>query len=201
MRRLLPATLALTLLAGCSTPPQVISTDLTRQSGVFVVGYVDREDIRIKLEDQFVADLTAQGIRAVPSNGDIKVIKKTSTRDMVRAANEHDVVAILVINRVAADGGDSVIESNQRIRPNDPDLVAYLDRTRTEADDYAVDEPVFAEVNAFFVDGTKTRRFWTGTSWSFEGEDDDVISDISQTIATELAKVAAEMRDYGRTID
>lgn len=199
MRTLLAFTLL--ILAGCSTPTQVISTDLTRQSGVFVVGYVEREDIRAKVEDRFVADLTKQGIRAVASKNDIKLIKKASTRDMVRAANGHDVVAILVVNRVAADGGDSIIESEQRIRPNDPDLVAYFDKTRAEADDYAADEPVFAEVNAFFVDGTKTRRFWTGTTWSFEGEDDEVIGNISQTIAAELAKVAAGMRDYGRPIE
>jgi hypothetical protein len=191
---------ALVVLSGCSTPTRVISTDLTRQSGVYVVGYVDREDIRAKLEDRFVTDLAVHDIRAVASRGDIPLVKKASPADMVRAANGHDVVAILIVNRVSQDGSDGVIQSDQRIRPDDPDLQAYFKTSREELDNYGADEPVFAEVNAFFVDGSKTRRFWTGTTWTFQGEEDQVIGTISETIAAEIAKVAGEMRDYGRPI-
>lgn len=186
--------------SGC-TPTQVISTDLTRQSGVFVVGYVDREDIRAKLEDRFVADLGEQGITGIASRHDITQIKKASPAEIVRMANTHDVVAVLIINRVAGDGEDSIVQSERRIRPDDPDLQAYFQETQAELDQFDAAEPIFAEVNAFFVDGNKTRRFWTGTTWTFQGEDDEVIGTISQTIATELAKVAGEMRSYGRPID
>ena len=192
------ASAALLLVGGCGTTTQVISTDLTRVSGAYVIGYVDREDVRRRLETRFVEDLEAQGVRAVASSGDIEFIKRATTRDMVAAANRHDVAAIVIINRVAPDGSDSIIDSNQRIRPDDPDLTAYLDRAREEADSYADSDPIFAEANAFLVDGGRTRRFWTGTTWTFEGEEDAVIGSISATIAEELARAAAEMRSYGR---
>ena len=141
-RHVIAAIGAVLLLAGCTGPTQVISTDLTRVSGAYVIGYVDREDVRTRLEARFVADLEAQGLRAVPSGGDIKLIKKASTRDMVAAANRHDVAAIVIINRVAADGSDSIIASDQQVRP--PNLMEYLDRTRQEADQYRDNEPIFA---------------------------------------------------------
>jgi hypothetical protein len=100
--------LAAILCSGCATSTQVISTDLTRQSGVYIIGYVDREEIRVLLEDRFVADLSEQNIRALPSHLDIKLIKKSSTADMVRAANAHDVVAIVIVNRVAPDAASSI---------------------------------------------------------------------------------------------
>ena len=64
-------------------------------------------------------------------------------------------------------------------------------------DVYGRDEPVFAEVNAFFVDGNKTRRFWTGTTWSFNVDNQGgAIEAISANIASELAKVRDEIRSY-----
>lgn len=189
------------LTAGCSSSTNVISTDLTQQSGLYIVAYVDREDVRAKLEDQFVEDLDGQGIRAVASRHDIKVIKGSTPSTIVRAANTHSVAAVVIVNRVSKDGGDSIIRSDQGISPSNADLHAYYDATKDELDNYGNDEPIFAEVNAFLVDGSKTRRFWTGTTWTFEGQDDEVVGTISQTIAAELAKVAGELRSYGRPIN
>jgi hypothetical protein len=194
-------TMISTLVAGCSSSSNVISTDLTRQSGLYIVAYVDREDVRAKLEDQFVQDLDDQGIRAVASRHDIKVIKDATPTTIVRAANTHKVAAVVIVNRVSKDGGDSIIKSDQGISPSNTDLHAYYDATRGELDNYGNDDPIFAEVNAFLVDGSKTRRFWTGTTWTFEGQDDEVVSTISETIAAELAKVAGELRSYGRPIN
>ena len=190
-----------TLLAGCSSTSNVISTDLTRQSGLYIVAYVDREDIRTKLEDQFVQDLDAQGIRAVASRHDIKVIKGSTPTTIVRAANTHKVAAVVIVNRVSKDGGGSIIKSDQGISPSNADLNAYYDATKGELDNYGNDEPIFAEVNVFLIDGSKTRRLWTGTTWTFEGQDDEVVGTISETIAAELAKVAGEFRSYDRPID
>ena len=192
------ATLFAFLTTSCASTTDVISTDLTRQSGIYVVGYVDREDIRAKLEDKFVADLEARSLRGVASRHDLPAIKRVKPADIVRAANAHQVAAIMIINRVQKDGSESIITSEQRIAPGNPDLDAYYALTRQELDVYDENEPVFAEVNAFFVDGRKTRRFWTGSTWTFAGEDDQVIGNISETIATEMAKVAGEMRSYGR---
>ena len=132
---------------------------------------------------------------------DIAAIKRSSTAAIVRAANSHDVAAIVIINRVSKDGADSIIDTDQKFRPDDPDLHAYYDATKDEIDNYGSDDPIFAEVNVFLVDKSKTRRIWTGTTWTFTGDDDEVIGNISETIATEIAKVADEFRSYGRPTD
>jgi hypothetical protein len=187
------------LLAGCGTQMDLISTDLTRQKGLYVIAYVDREDIRQQVEDQFVEDLAHHDIVAFASRHDIPDIKRAQPAAMVRAANSHEVVALLIANRVSADGSDSIIESPQKITPANPDLQAYYNSTRQELDVYARDEPVFVEVNAFFVDGPKTRRFWTGTTWTFDTRNPDAaIQGISTTIAAQIAKVRDELRSYDR---
>ena len=190
-------TLLLTL-AGCQGPTQVISTDLTRVDGVYLIAYVDRADIRRRLEDRFVDELAERRLRAVPSYPDLHEIKRTSVAAMVAAANRHDVAAIIIVNRVAADGSGGIINSKQRILP--ADLAAYHASVRGEADDYPEGAPIYAEANGFLIDGRKTRRFWTGTTWTLAGEDQAVIENIAGTIAAELERVQAEMRDYSRPI-
>ncbi len=183
-------------LGACAGPTQVITTDFTKVSGVYLIAYVDRDDIRQRLELQFVEDLRARGIRAVPSAPDLPDIKAAAPRDMVRAANGHDVAAIVIVNRVAPDGSDSIIESEQRVRP--ADLPAYYEITSQEADNYADGAPIFAEANGFLLDGARTRRFWTGTTWTLAGDDDAVIANVSATIAEELDRAGREFRDYSR---
>jgi len=194
-------TLALPLLlalAGCQGPTQVISTDFTRVSGIYLIAYVDRADIRQRLENQFVAELTERGLRAVPSHPDLPEIKQASVADMVSAANGSNVAAIVLVNRVAADGSGGIIDSEQRILPED--LSAYHSNVRSEPDDYPDEAPIYAEANGFLVDGKKTRRFWTGTTWTLAGDDQTIIDDVAATIAAELERVKEEMRDYSRPI-
>ena len=188
----------LTSLAGCTGPTQVISTDLTRVSGVYLIAYVDRADVRVRLEDQFVAELGERGLRAVPSHPDLPQVKRASVADMVTAANGHDVAAIIVVNRVQPDGSGGIIDSDRRVMPED--LAAYHASVRGEADSYPDDAAIYAEANGFLVDGRKTRRFWTGTTWTLAGEDEAVVEEVAGTIATELERVQAEMRDYSRPI-
>ena len=89
------AWLALSIIAfGCQGPTQVISTDLTRVSGVYLIAYVDRPDIRLRLEDQFVAELSERTLRAVPSHPDLPEIKRATVAHMVAAANRHDVAVV-----------------------------------------------------------------------------------------------------------
>jgi hypothetical protein len=186
------------LLCGCAAPAKVISTDLTRVSGVYVVGYVEREDVRERLEDRFVADLASHGMRAIASRTDISAITRARVTDVIEAANGHQVAGIVLINRVDADGAATPGGMTGTIRPDDPDLLAYLEATRQTLDVYGRDEPIYAVANAFLLDGSRTRRIWTGTSWTFADEDAAVIGSISSTIAAELAKAAQELRSYGR---
>ena len=141
------------LLTACQGPTQVISTDLTRVSGVYLIAYVDRPDIRIRLEDRFVAELDERGLRAVPSHPDLPDIKRASVPDMVAAANGHDVAAIVIVNRVEADGSGGIIDSERRVLPED--LTAYHASVRGEADSYGDEAPIYAEANGFLVDGRK----------------------------------------------
>lgn len=202
LRRSLALLTGLILVSGCAARTDVISTDFTRQSGLYVVAFVDSPEIRTQLEDRFVQDLADQNIRAVASRTDIPDIKRARPADMVRAANRHDVVAIVIINRVARDGTGGIIQSDRRITPDDPDLHAYYESTKDELDRYEGNEPVFAEVNAFFVDGNRTRRFWTGTTWAFdEGDPSAVFVGISKTIAAEMAKVRDDIRSYDRPMN
>lgn len=194
---LLSAVLMLAL-TGCVGPTQVISTDLTRVNGIYLIAYVDREEVRRRLEDAFVAEFDERGLRAVPSHPDLEDIKRASVRDMVQAANRHDVAAIVIVNRVAADGSGGIIESDRRILPED--LAAYHSNVRNETDDYGSEEPIYAEANGFLVDGNRTRRFWTGTTWTLADDEETVVDDVAGTIAEELARVSREMRDYSRPI-
>jgi len=198
LSRYLTRSLLMLAVTGCTGPTQVISTDLTRVSGVYLIAYVDREDVRRRLEDAFVAKFDERGLRAVPSHPDLENIKRASVRDMVQAANRHDVAAIVIVNRVAADGSGGIIASEKRILPED--LTAYHSSVRGEADDYGSDEPIYAEANGFLVDASKTRRFWTGTTWTLADDEDAVIDDVAGTITDELARVSREMRDYSRPI-
>ena len=193
---ILLATAICLMLGGCAGPTQTISTDLTRVSGVYVIAYVDRQDVRTRLEQRFVAELAERDVRAIASQPDLPEIKQASPRDMVRAANLHDVAAIIIVNRIAGDGSGSIIRSDRRILP--ADLAAYYEVASTEPDDYANEDPVYAEANGFLVDGNRTRRFWTGTTWTFGADEDTVIDNVARTIAIELSKASQEMRDYSR---
>ena len=185
------------LLSGCATKPNVITTDLTKQAGLYVIGYIGRDDIRREMEDRLVADLANHQMVAYPSHADIDEIKQSKSADLVAAANARNVAVVLIVNRVDRDGSGSISANRERITPENPDLQQYYDTTKDELDIYGNDEAVFAEVNAFFVDGNKTRRFWTGTSWSFNTDNQGgAIAGISETIAGELAKVRDEIRSY-----
>ncbi len=189
--------LILIALSACASTTNVIKTDLTVQRGVYVVGFIEREDIRRELEDRIVNNLATYEMIGFPSYLDIEKIKSTPIAQMVAAANSHRVAAVLIVNRVSRDGSDSIIASDKKIAPANPDLQEYYESTRDELDIYGRDEAVFAEVNAFFIDGKKTRRFWTGTTWSFNIDNQGgAIEGMSATIAAELAKARDQIRSY-----
>ena len=187
----------LIVLSACAGTTNVIKTDLTVQRGVYIVGFIERQDIRRELEDRIVNDLATYEMIGIPSYLDIEKIKSTPIAQLVAAANSHNVAAVLIVNRVSRDGSNSIISSDRKIAPVNPDLLQYYESTKDELDVYGRDEAVFAEVNAFFIDGKKTRRFWTGTTWSFNIDNEGgAIEGISATIAAELAKARDQIRSY-----
>ena len=191
MRRVV---LAVFLLNGCASDPDVIRTDLTEREGVYVLAYTTNVDVRRAMEDQLVQDLAAKAMVAYASYRDLPSIQSTTRDGVLAAANAKHAVAVIVINQVVP-GEDGVIENPLRVSPLHPDLHAFYEHTRSVEENYDAGREAFAEVNAFLIDGQKTRLAWSGTTWSFEADGaGGGISGISETIADELRKVRDEFR-------
>ena len=187
-------TLALCLLTGCVAAPDVIRTDFTQNEGVYVLGYTTNVDIRRAMEDQLVQDLNARDIVAYASHHDLPDIGTTTREGVLAAANAKRTIAVIVINQVVP-GEDGVIDNPLRVSPLHPDLQTFYEHTKTVEENYDADREVFAEVNAFLIDGQKTRLAWSGTTWSFVADGaGGAIRGISETVATELRKIRDEFR-------
>ncbi|MCZ6855539.1 MAG: hypothetical protein O7G86_16640 [Gammaproteobacteria bacterium] len=184
------------ILAGCVSPPDVIRTDFTKNAGAYIIGYTTDSGIRRAMEDQLVQDLEDRQMIAYPSYPDLPDIRLATRKNVLSAALAKKTVAVVVINQVVA-GEDGVIDNPIRISPHHPDLRAFYDYTRTLEDNPEPDGEVFAEVNAFLIDGDKTRLVWSGTTWSFQADGaGGAISGISETIASEMGKIRDKMRTY-----
>ncbi|MEE4361470.1 MAG: hypothetical protein V2I63_08085 [Pseudomonadales bacterium] len=182
------------LLCACATRTEVFSTDLTTQNGVYVLGYTSDESIRVAMEDQAVADLAAQGIAAWASHEDLPRLQRSSAGDVIAAASRRQAVGVVLINQAAAGPGDAPQTPQAPVTPLHPDLRTFFRESSTELDDSAnAGGPVFAEVNLYLVDGTATRLFWNGTTWSFLADGQGTaIRDISETIAAQLQDARSE---------
>ncbi len=184
------------ILTACVTQPDVIRIDFTQNAGVYIIGYTTDVRIRRAMEDQLVRDLKDREMIAYPSYPDLPDIQMTTRKNVLAAAHAKKTVAVVVINQVVA-GEEGVIDNPIRISPDHPDLQAFYDYTRTLEENQEPDGEVFAEVNAFLIDGDKTRLIWTGTTWSFHADGaGGAISGISETIANEMRKIRDEMRTY-----
>ena len=185
--------LAVFLFTGCARS-DVIRTDLTRNEGVYVLAYSTNGDIRRAMEDQLVADLNEQAMVAYASYHDLPSIRSTNRDGVLAAANAKHTVAVIIINQ-AIPGEDGVIDNPLRVSPLHPDLQAFYAHTKNVEEAYDADREVFAEVNAFWIDGEKTRLAWSGTTWSFQADGaGGAIRGISETVATELRKIRDAFR-------
>jgi hypothetical protein len=186
--------LTLLSVAACVTETKVIKADLTQGQGVYVVGFTERIDIRIRLEDQLVSDLKASNMIARASHLDIANITRSTRKDVVAQANAQHLLAVLLINQVAADASDSVVEDPKRISPTHPDLQAFYEHANTNSPSTPKnDQRVFAEINLFIVDGDDANLFWSGTTWSVNADGQGgAISDVSQVVVDQLAAVRSQ---------
>jgi hypothetical protein len=179
---------AVILALGCASHTDVFSTDLTKQAGVYVVGYTTDAAARTALEDQLVTDLESREMVAWPSHADLATLETRDAADVIAAADRHDAAAVILINQVAADASDSLVKDPQRITPLHPDLRTFFQESRDEmVDNHAAAQPVFAEVNLFLIDGKATRLYWSGTTWSFHADGQGTaVRGISEVIADQL---------------
>lgn len=182
------------LVAGCASSPTVFSTDLTRQTGVYVLGYTADSALRRAFEERLVADLEARGITAYASYVDLPDLAASNAGDVVREANRRDVVGVVLVNQASAEGSGSPVQNPARVTPLHPDIQTFYRLSRDEMQDTREGSPVFAEVNLFLLDGSSTRLFWSGTTWTFqEGDRDQAIGQVSENIAEQMEAARARL--------
>lgn len=103
------------------------------------------------------------------------------------------MLGIILINQVAADASDSIVENPDRVSPihsTVQEFYAYSRNLATES--IALDDEAFAEVNLFMLDDGEAKLYWSGTTWSFNVDNQGgAIRDISNTIVQQLT----ELRD------
>jgi len=181
-------------VAACVTETKVIRVDLTQREGVYVVGFTELADIRSNMEDQLVEDLAAKNISARASHTDIADITHSSREAILAQANARKLLAVLLINQVAADASDSVITNPNRVSPTHPDLQAFYQHANKERLQPAGDNQlVFAEINLFIIDGEHANLFWSGTTWSVNADGQGgAIRDVSQVVVDQLAAMRSQ---------
>ena len=130
---------------------------------------------------------------AYVSHTDLPDIRATTRKSVLAAANAKRTVAVVVINQVAADGRGVI----KGVPPKHLDFEAFYNYTKSVEQNYDPGQEVFAEVNAFLIDGEKARLVWSGTTWSFQADGaGSAIRGISETVANELRKVREQIRSY-----
>lgn len=184
------------LLSACATQTTVIRADFTQGEGALIVGYATDPAVRIAIEDQLVDDLTARNMVAHPSHPDIADITTSNREQLIALARAKKAVSVLVVNQVASDASDSVVQNPARVSPNHPDLRAFYDYTEANQPVAPqVGQSVLAEVNLFIVDGDKANLFWSGTTWSFRADGQGTaLRDISALVADQLQQVRTDAR-------
>ncbi len=183
------AALTFSILTGCSSNTDVVSYDLSKRSGVYVLGYTTDESVRRAIEDRLVEDIRARDMIAYASHLDLPEIPATTRRSLLDAANKRNALAVLVVNQVVADE-EGVIDNPLRVTTKHPDLAAFYEYTASIERDFDPAEPVFAEVNAFLIEGDRGRLIWSGTTWSFNADGEGgAISGMSTNIADELGEI------------
>ncbi len=98
------------------------------------------------------------------------------------------MLGIILINQVAADASDSIVENPDRVSPihsTVQEFYAYSRNLATES--IALDDEAFAEVNLFMLDDGEAKLFWSGTTWSFNVDNQGgAIRDISNIIVQQM---------------
>jgi len=183
------ATILLTVVTGCAAKTDVITFDLSKRAGAYVLAYTTNAQVRRMVEDRLVADLQADGGRGFASYQDLPDLSVANRTDLIAAANEKLALAVLVINEMTP-GDQGPVDNPSRISPEHPDLQSFYDYSRTVERQADPTQVVFAEVNAFLIEGDSARLIWTGTTWSFRADGKGGgIPGMSRQIVNELGKI------------
>ena len=177
------------VLVTCSQT-SLMQIDMTELRGLYVVAYTTDSDIRNRMEDQLVIDLMEQDITAMASYIDIRAITRTTPRRLINEALERKALGIIIIKQVAGDGSDASNQNPDRISPVHPTVQEfYADSRDLVGESYTEEREAFVEVNLFLIDSSGgTILFWSGTTWSFNADNEGgAIQEISSIIAQQLS--------------
>jgi hypothetical protein len=179
---------------GCGTTTTVETYDFSQRAGLYVLGFSADSALRRTLENRLVEDLQARGMVGFASHIDLPDVDATSRRQVIDAANAKSAVGVLLVNEAIPDQ-DGVIDNPMRISPEHPDLRAFYEYTKSVERRTHSTGAVFAEVNAFLIDGETAKLVWSGTTWSFRGDGQGgAIPGISSQIADELSDARDVLR-------
>jgi hypothetical protein len=182
--------LSMIILSGCQSnvKTSTITADFRDKSGVYIVGYTDNETARSLLESALATNLRKNDIVAYASSDDFPTITTTTPAQLRAVAKEKKVISVIILNRVSTDANDSVVKNPTRISPLHPTLQEFYAVSKSESvDNFADSDDVFVEVNLFIVDGDKAKLYWSGTTWTKKGTEQNVaISDVAKTISEQL---------------
>jgi len=183
------------LFVGCAAKTTLISVDFRTQAGVYVVGYTANSAIRLLVEDQLVSDIIARNMVAYPSHPDIDDITSSTPAQVIGKAKDKKAVGVIVVNQVAADASDSIVQDPRRVSPTHPDIQAFYEYSKGQNENFEEGQEVFAEVNLFIIQGDTANLLWSGTTWSFHADNrGSAVVGISEIIADQLRQVRDRYR-------
>ena len=193
MNRLIATTVLSTLLfglGGCTTT--TVRTLEIYGEGAYIIGYSNDAALRKAFEDRLVADLAKLQMHALPSYPDFPSVEGPSPEDVIRKANELRLAGIVIVNPVRTDQAGPVTDPH-RVTPEHRELREFYTYSKDALDTYDPDTEMFAEVNAYVIDGDGTRLIWSGVTWNFESDGaGSAISAVSALIAENLVKARDE---------
>ena len=192
----------LTLTAGCAsqttTTSEATIIDYRNTEGAFIIVNSTDQEFRTQFEDRLVADLAARDFKGIASYPEIPDVSTTNREEVLAAANAQKAMFVLVVEELKRDEAGAVPSDNPgRITRENETLKDFYETTRPTDGDYDEDDQVFVEVSGFLIQGDTARLIWSGTTWSFEAnEQEDRIANLSATISQEI-DIARRKRRLG----
>lgn len=179
-------------LAAC-THTSVTSMEVHGQ-GAYIIGYTENIELRQTFEDRLVDDLTARNMRALPSYPDFPSIEDAKAEDVVQTAAGENLAAIVIVNPVRSDKAGPV-KDPRRATPEQSQVRDFFAASKAALEEKPdPNQEMFAEVNAYLIEGNKTRLIWSGVTWNFHADGaGSAISDVSTLVADNLAKARDQL--------
>jgi hypothetical protein len=180
----------------CASSPQVTRYDLSDASGLLLIVYAERSDLRASMEDRLAAELDARGMIGHPSHRDLADIVAITPEQAIAAARARKAAGVLVVNPVTPDGTERVVQNPARIPPEHPDLQAFFANVRAQAGDSGDSaREVIVETNLFLLGDAGATLFWSGAAMTVAADGRGAgLRDLSAQIAAALERARRELR-------